>query len=151
MSDNLNHWVHIAAAYRQELAEAKAHQAQLETDLANTAEWARLDQHRTYTANVKQNLEQAETALRDAGWQAYQDTGDKAPHPAIKIKLFTVLKYDLGRAKDYCIAHLPNALKLDARTFEKAAPALGLDWVEEAKEPRAEIAGDLSAYLEVTA
>jgi hypothetical protein len=47
----------------------------------------------------------------------------------------------------YCRQHLPNALKLDARAFEKAAKVIPLSFVDVVETPKATIATDLSEYL----
>ena len=77
----------------------------------------------------------------------YAETGDKTPSPDAKIALTTVLEYDLVDALDYAREHLPQALKLNIRTFEKAAKVLGLEFVAITQEPHVRISRDLSAYL----
>jgi 3-mercaptopyruvate sulfurtransferase SseA len=77
----------------------------------------------------------------------FAETGDKAPHPAVKIKMYTMLEYKDEDAIDYAREHLPGALKLDKRVFARAAKAVAMNFVAILQEPRATIARDLSKYL----
>jgi hypothetical protein len=61
--------------------------------------------------------------------------------------VLTKIEYDTARALTYAREHLPQALKLDAREFEKVAKVLKLDFVTTHEEPQATIATDLSKYL----
>lgn len=89
----------------------------------------------------------AEDKVRHAALTRHELTGNKQPHPAVKVVLSTVLDYDPGEALEYARQHLPKALKLNKQAFEKAAKAIEPDFVTMGKMPRARIAGDLSAYL----
>jgi len=80
--------------------------------------------------------------------QQYADTGNKTPHPDAKIALTVVLAYKLVEAIGYARDHLPQALKLDKRTFDRAAKVLDLDFVTFTQEPRVRISRDLSAHLD---
>ncbi|MFN3077717.1 MAG: hypothetical protein ABT940_12735 [Alphaproteobacteria bacterium] len=93
-------------------------------------------------------IENREHWLRGEALLMFEASGTKQPHPAVTVKLFDVLSYENGRALAYCINHLPTALKLDKAAFERAAKAIPMGFVTVTKEPRAQIAGDLSAYLE---
>lgn len=95
------------------------------------------------TADVQDNDEYARRLVLEG----YEATGAKRPHPAAQIKLFTVLDYDYEAAVEFCQAAYPQGIKLDKRTFEKAARALSLPFVTVTKEPRASIARDLSEYV----
>ena len=92
---------------------------------------------------VVADLEEQVRALAVA---QYDGTGDKHPHAAVEIKLFSVYDYDPFKAKQYAIEHLPTALSLDTRKFQKAAEVLELDFVKISKEARAQIAADLSDW-----
>jgi hypothetical protein len=76
-----------------------------------------------------------------------QDSTRKKLNSAVTIKEYTVLVYDSSDALEFARQHVPKALKLDKRTFEKAARVLEPDFVTVTKEPRATIASDLSAWL----
>lgn len=74
--------------------------------------------------------------------------GDKAtPHPAASIIMQTILYYDDGDAISYCRKHLPKALSLRKRDFEKAAKVIEPDFVKIRQEPRVRIKHDLSEWL----
>ena len=88
-------------------------------------------------------VEAAEQSVREVALSHYRLDGNTTPHPAVKIKLYTVLDYALADALDYCREHFPKALKLDKRGFEKAAKALDLEFVTTSKEARATIAREL--------
>ena len=88
----------------------------------------------------------AERAIREAALESYQADGNKHPHPTITVKVFTYLLYDEGVALDYCIQHLPSALKMDKTKFEKVAKVVQPDFVEIGQEPKPTIARDLSEY-----
>ena len=105
-------------------------------------------------ADSKESLERAQVAteyeakyVRELALTAYGETGDKQVHPAVQVKIYAILDYDPANALDYAREHLPGALKLNKQAFEKAAKAIGLDFVTMDQEPRAVIAGDLSKYV----
>ena len=130
----------IVAEYEATLVEA-------EEELHATPEWAAADQALQDIRQAKVEQANVETEVRERALGIYEETGDKAPHPAVTIKMYTVLDYEDADAFDYAREHLPKALKLDKRTFEKAAKILELDFVVIRQEPRATIARDLSGYL----
>jgi hypothetical protein len=67
----------------------------------------------------------------------------------VQIKNFTILEYDEQAAVNYCLKHQhAGLLKLDKRGFEKVAKITQPDFVTIKEEPRAQIATDLSEYLE---
>lgn len=135
------------AQLRQEVAEIKEEVDKAQADLEATAEWQRI-------ASIKEQLKQrqdaqaeAEDHIRYLALMEWENDGNKHPHPAITIKTMTRLDYDQEAAKSYSIAHLPNALKLDTRAFEKAAKVLGLDFVIITNHPQATIATDLREWV----
>jgi hypothetical protein len=76
----------------------------------------------------------------------FNATDDKKPHPAVTVKMYTILEYDPAVALDYCTKHLPKALRLDRRAFEKVAKVLEPDFVTFCVEPRATILSKLEEY-----
>lgn len=121
--------------------------AQREVRLHATPEWKQWELASQGLRIAKANVADAEAAVRERAVGIYAKTGDKAPHGAVKIKIYTVLDYGPADALDYAREHLPQALKLVKRTFEQAAKVLELDFVTITQEPRATIARDLSEYL----
>lgn len=90
-----------------------------------------------------------EDAIRAEALAVYAADGNKRPHAAISIKEFKVMEYDPKVAVTYCLTHLPGALKLNPTIFEKIAKVVQPDFVTERTEARAQIAMDLSAYMDV--
>lgn len=86
--------------------------------------------------------------VRALAVELFEKTGDKEPHQAAKIGLYTTLDYDPQRARDWSAAHMPDLLKLDKRAFEKVAKAAPMTFVEIKKEPRARISTDLSEWMD---
>lgn len=70
----------------------------------------------------------------------------------VQIKIFTTLDYNEQDAVRYCLDHQhANLLKLNKSGFEKVAKELRPDFVTIKEEPRAQIAGDISEYLDILA
>ena len=136
----LAHARHIETALKELLARR-------ETELRATPQWQQWEAESIDLRAAMVNVLSAETEVRDQALAAYATTGDKAPHPAVKIKIYTMLDYEPADALDYAREHLPQALEVIKRTFEKAAKVLELDFVDFTEEPRATIARDLSEYL----
>jgi len=135
-------------AYSREIAAERAVQLkEAETKLQASPLWRQWELASGDLKAAKSNVAQDEEDARRVAMEIFIETDDRAPHPAIKIKDFTVLDYEDADAFDYAREHLPKALKLDERTFEKAAKILELDFVVIRQEPRATIARDLSGYL----
>ncbi|MCJ7510009.1 MAG: hypothetical protein MUP14_03875 [Dehalococcoidia bacterium] len=98
---------------------------------------------------AQDELNMAVPALREAAIAAFQETGDLAPAPGIKIVMRTRLDYEADEAKRWAMNH-KMALSLDVREFEKlakAAPA-NFDFVRQYQEPAATIATDLGPVLD---
>ena len=106
-----------------------------------------LERVRSLLATAQADLADAENAARQRALLGYLKDGEKKPHPAVQIKIYTTLAYGLDDAKKFCIEKHPDALKLDKRAFEKAAKVLRPDCVTVESEPRPTIAQDLSQYL----
>ena len=96
---------------------------------------------------AKADVADAEARVRAAALDAFAETGDKRPHPAVGIREMTRLYYYDSDAFSYCVEHLTTALKMDRRKFEKVAKAAELEFVDILKEPQATIARDLRAYV----
>lgn len=132
---------------RHVVAERETMLAEAEIELHASPLWARFEDRQESLQRAKGKRTEAEINVRIRALAAYGETGDKTPHPAVKIKMFTVLDYLSYDALDYAREHLPKVLKLHKQAFEKAARVLELDFVAITQEPRATIARDLSEYL----
>ena len=77
---------------------------------------------------------------------------DVGIHPAIGIRNVRKLEYDPQEALHFSWLNLPDAIKLDARTFEKHAKAVEetapLQFVKYSIEIQATLATDLGEFLE---
>lgn len=135
------------AYIRQVVSEREAILAAYETELHTTSLWKSLEERRASLQRAKTAQSELEAEARNRALAAYAETGDKVPHPAVKIKMYMVLEYKDEDAINYARKHLPGALKLDRRVFKNAAKAVAMDFVAIRQEPRATIARDLSEYL----
>ncbi len=97
-----------------------------------------------YLQDIKANVASADSAVRKLAVQVHPVI--KA-HPAVTVKEYVTLEYTDDDALAYCRRHLPGALKLGKRLFEKAAKIIDMDFVTFGTEPRATIKRDLSAWL----
>ena len=136
------------------LARARQIVTEQETALAEMTEELYASPLGLYLNKTRESLQKtkaaqadAEIDVREIGRNIFAETGDKTPHPAVKIKIYTALDYTDGDAVEYAREHLPQALKLIKNIFEAAAKVIKLDFVTMRKEPRATIARDLSKYL----
>ena len=114
----------IAAAFGAKLVSAKARLLMAQTERA-----------------------EMDAAVRTVALSQFVADGDKKPHPAVTIKINKALLYKPADALDYCREHLPKALKLDKRAFEKAARVIEPDFVEIVDDPKPFVARDLEKYL----
>lgn len=62
--------------------------------------------------------------IRDLAKGRYTVTGDKKVAPGVGIRISKAPVYDFGAAFAWCKEHLPNALTLDVKLFEKHAAAV---------------------------
>ena len=146
---NLNDYITKLAVARKVLTEYKAEKAELDAEIAAlVAEKYGKAQERidSLLETARADVDDAEAAVRVMALDAYKQTGDKHPHDAVQIRVYTRLDYDQEMAFRYCTEHLTTALKMNARKFEKVAKAAELDFVDFIEDPRPTVARDLSAY-----
>lgn len=91
---------------------------------------------------VSNEVDKAESLLRELTLLAFAETGDKAPAVGVGIREVTKLEYDGKVAFDWAKAH-KMALKLDTKAFEKIAKVSPPDFVKIITEPQATIATNL--------
>lgn len=143
----MNEQVRILAHLRQTEGNAKETLARIEADLAASPLGQKLARAKELLAATCTDRDGVEKALRVSALAQYSEDGNKKPHPAVGIVLCTTLDYDQADALEYARQHLPKALKLNKRVFEKAAKAIEPNFVTIGQEPRVRIASDLSLYL----
>ncbi len=137
----------------RQLAAVRTAQAGMEAELkTRREEWERDSIVASIIASVaagKDLLAELEGQVRELAVAAYHETGSKKPAPGVGIRLMTRLEYDPQEALFYALEHqLVSMLKLNAKVFEKAAPALDFDWVTTTDEVQATIATDIVKALE---
>jgi ribosome recycling factor len=92
-----------------------------------------------------------ESELRSLAVEEYETTGEKHIHRAISIRVNTELEYNPQQALDWCTIHLPKAIAMDKKLFEKHARAVletaPLSFVTVNEKPSATIATDLGDYI----
>jgi hypothetical protein len=138
--------IRILATERKRLAEDNEKVTAAMKMVEATPLWADWKTARGLAEQSRAVVADLEEQVRALAVAHFGDTGDKHPHAAVGIKLFTFYDYDPISAKRYCVEHLPTALTLDGRKFERAAEVLDLDFVKIGKEPRAQIASDLTDW-----
>ena len=110
--------------------------------------WQKVQSFKTDAAMVGELVGKLETEIRNEATLDYLDNGVK-DLGGVQIKIFTTLEYDENTAINYCLEHNhAKLLKLDKKGFEKVAKELEPDFVKINEVARAQIASDLSGYLE---
>jgi len=132
------------AEQRQRVIGAREQKAALLAKLYAGDEWDRAHDIESVAGPLVAALEAELRKAASAYWLA---SADKHPHEAVNVRVLTVLEYGEPQALTYAREHLPQALKLDRREFEKVAKVLKLDFVATREEPQPTIATDLSRWL----
>jgi len=144
---NLNEAVQRLAKLQGELKQLDLKVATCREKLEATPNWIKLQQAIKAADYIRDQIKEVDHLVRDMALESYIAQGDKQPHPSVSIKVYTTIDYDPDRAKQYCIDHLPTALKLDPKVFERAAKVIELDFVTRGEEPRVAISSNLGEYL----
>lgn len=134
------------AKVRNEQSKAQAKLYDVTARLHASFEWQWLQDAEKELKEATKVVEAAEFEVKYLALNDY-DGQNKHPQASVTIKEFDVVEYDPDKAKEYALAHLPTALKLDKQEFEKVAKVIPLDFVKRSKEARAQIDKDLSVYL----
>jgi len=145
----------------KELAQANERSSGLSADikaakeiLEATSEYKTLEAFLVEASAVGQTITTLRDEINQLTLLAYAHTGNKKPAPGVGVRVSRSLVYDELQARDYCIANLAEALKLDKRAFEKYANGVSevkpLEFVTITETPSATIASDLSEYLSQT-
>lgn len=136
------------AQLRKIAADQKAEASLLEERIAQFDESKALFLIQEARAETMARMSGADELVRNLAVELYLNTDDKKPHPAVPIKMYTILEYDKPVAFRYIRESLPVALKADWPLFEKIAKTVGgrLGFVIESQEPRATIARNLSKW-----
>jgi hypothetical protein len=102
-------------------------------------------------SELKAHAKKLDSQIRDHVVVIYESTGQRHPHPAVGIRVYTKLRYDTDEALHWSQHHLHAALKLNKRFFEKHARAVAetqpIPFVTIEESPSATISIDLSEYV----
>lgn len=111
MLDNLV--IQLAQARAAEVSlKAEYEVARAAFEVAHAALITNLDTAKNHRSNL-------EASLRTSAEAHYEETGEKAPHGAIEIKLYDGVVVEADTARVWCLANMPALLQLDLRAYEK--------------------------------
>jgi hypothetical protein len=148
MTDLSLHDLVLETARRQAAIDQR--KAVIEQMIARFEE-AYINHYRDELAALNKEADALDSGLRGAALDAFHETGDKAPHPAVTVSMRSKWVYDKGAALEAAQANDPALVRvkpeLDIRAFEKAMER-GLPWFTADKEliPTVSV-GKLGAYL----
>lgn len=149
---DLDQAILVLARERLALQRVKEKRQEAYDQMIQTEEGKRWQSLDATARNIAWRIETLESLIRDRALDCFSKSGEKKPHPAVSIRMRTVLSYDPDRALAWCKVYLPKALSLNRKIFEKHARAVAethpVPFVEIRKEPQATIARDLSRYLQ---
>jgi hypothetical protein len=123
--------------------------ANAETELHNSPEYHFCLIRRGAKDLAAQDVQRAYADVCAAALVEYGASQNARPAEGVQIKEFSKVVYEPAQALGWCLAQAHKYLQLDTKAFEKAAPVLkdlGAP-VELTKEPRVQIATDLSVWL----
>lgn len=147
LDDSITTLAELQAQIAQlEHEEKRAQEALMQTELGQ-----KLDSISGQIDELKARAGELDSQIRDHVVVIYESTGQRHPHPAVGVRVYTKLRYDTDEALHWSQHHLPKALKLDKRFFEKHARGVAetqpIPFVEIEENPRATISTDLSEYV----
>ena len=91
-------------------------------------------------------LVEAETALKSAILEVYEETSERKPLTGTEVKIFKSFKYDDAEALAWSKENSTGFLALNKKVFEKMGPEMGGP-VEVIETAKCTLAKDLSSYL----
>lgn len=146
----MNEKLRELAEARKKALEAKSAKVLLEMKLRESQEWQVADDQLTYYTAVAGELADE---IKAQALEHYLATGEKKM-PGVTVKYFTTIEYDEATVMEWAAQKLPDAIvtTLDRKMFEDYARANHLKrpipGVKIGEEPRAQIATDLSQFLQ---
>lgn len=132
----LNDHIEQLALLRKELAAMREELA---------ARKAELEPYEEAVRAKARDVAEIEDNVRKVAVEIYNLTGNRAVHSFVSVRVERRLEYSEDEAVEWCRQHLPTALKLDNRAFEKVALAAELGFVKVWQEPKALIATKLGS------
>jgi hypothetical protein len=139
------------AELREQLYAAELHEHDCKVAYMLTDEYTKFEGARSESSLITTKILMAEQYIKEMAVNEF-DGVNKKPNAGLEIKAFTIAKIsDEKAARQWAMKNYTPALKLDTKAIEKAGKdgltPDGLVTVE--TEYRAQIASDLSGYLEV--
>jgi len=147
MSETMESRVKVLAELRNQEKTLRSEVKWSEQILSEVPEAQALADVKDRLSAVKEKIALVDNDLRMNAISHYHEFGEKHPHPAIMIKMYSTLDYSDREALEYCYKNLLQALTLNRKVFEKVAMTIDLPIVEKSSVPRASIASDLSQWL----
>jgi len=119
--------------------------------LNNTPEAKAVQEAMDKRKKVSEDAYILEQFIRKSALDDFINTKVMPAFAGVKVKVFRVLKYELGEAEKWAKEKMPELFKFDTKGFEKYAKAvedtIPVPCVKFDDDPRVEIATDLSLYL----
>lgn len=152
-AERIKEEVTMLATLRTQIASTQSEIMLTEAALAQTEPGQTLASLRELLKNMQAVEKELTGQIHTAALELYTQTAEKKPHPAVGIKVYTVLEYAAAELLPWAEENLPEAVKksLDKTAFERYATAMkelrpvpGVTFVE---DPRVTIAGNLVAFL----
>jgi hypothetical protein len=111
---NLDNEVQALATARQQYEERKA------TLDAARAAWEMANRNLLDSvAQLKEDMDTAETTLRERALAVYATTDNKKPHEAVEVKLWDTTTYDEQEALTWARLNMTGLLVLDTSAYDK--------------------------------
>lgn len=143
ITDKLMH----LAQKRAELEGQKEIVKRTQERLENSMLWKDLQLEIDIRKHLETETSELEALIKQEAVAAFD--GNKHPLTGIEIKSFSVVTItDQKSALKWIAENAPTCLKIDEGKFKKIADTLELPFVDKKDENRAQIASDLSSYLE---
>lgn len=140
--------IRALADARREADAAKQSMNALIEQVKQTPEYQRISASREHYDGICETII---SEIQTNALEIYTSEQNKKPHPAVQVKVFSVVKIQNdAAAREWCFSNFRPALKLDTKTFEKAARDgnIPADLAVVSDDARVQIATDLSEYLE---
>lgn len=133
------------ALYAQAIDERTAAEAAMD----KTPEWGEYIAAGGRLRQVKQIVDAAESAAKEAIIAHYEDTKDKKPVAGAQVKLYDTLSYPPDVALLWAMdKRMETVLRLNKRPFEAVIKTVKPKFLTIEKKPRAQLARDLSSYIQ---
>jgi len=139
---NIAEAVERLANARQDLAKLDGQIVTAEERVLETPAGHWLNVLKGHRAEAQQKCDATDAEVRSIAVAMYQLDGQRKPHAGVEVKLYQTLEYDKAAATEWCREHLPTAMQLDVKRFERVAVDVGAP-VKVIETPRVFISKEL--------